>query len=205
MEWYNDYYLLGVIWGLGSWVESDNVMVFRHKDKHFIKTLNNYFDKGTYSQEVKNYTQYVLKVYDFEIDRLVKLGWSNRNADIRELPIISDYKGFTRAYIELHSKLDYSTRYRRKPRKGKYKALRLRVYGNKNLIEGINGVFNKYCGCTLKTIQNLKLNNKTFYVAYASYKEIESIYDWLWSKELYNKQYWDDVEEKLKTPVLLLE
>lgn len=202
MQWYNDYYLLGIMWSIGSWLENEKLMVFRHKDKHFLEVISRYFGYEIYEQAVKNYTQYVLKVYNFDIGKLVELGWNGRNADKRELPFLSDYRDFLRAYIELHSGLGYSVRYRRKPRRDKYKALRLRIYGNEHLVEGINKELHKSCRTSLKTIQDTKLNNKTFYVAYTSLAEIERIFNWLWNEKPYNKRYWADVEEKLNKPVL---
>ena len=113
------------------------------------------------------------------------------------MPVLSDYKDFLRAYIETHSSLDYSTRYKNK----KSKALRLRIYGNKIFLESINNILHDYAYTNLKTIQILS-NNKTAILQYTSYAEIKSIYNYL-QGEPHNKPLWDNIFEMLNNSIIL--
>ena len=69
-------------------------------------------------------------------------------------------------------------------------------------IEGVNKELNLGCGVGIKKIQSVKLNYKTFVLYYQSLEEIKEIYNWLWNEGSYNKQYWDDIEKKLREPIL---
>ena len=132
----------------------------------------------------------MLKTKHFDIEKLKAIGWTDRNASVRYLPRLNDYRDFMRAYIELHSSLDYSTRYRYRNRKEKYKALRLRIYGNKKLIGNLNTVLHIHVGVKLKAVQTLN-NNKTAYITYTSLGEIENIFSYVNGspcfKDVYNK------------------
>jgi len=194
-------YELGILWGIGSWIEEDRVFILRHRNKYFLEQIKKYTDSIIYEQKSRTGIQYVLKIFNFDINSLVNLGWSERNSEVRVMPVLDDYKDFLRVYIELHGCLDYSLRYKKKDKSVKYKGLRLRIYGNKGIVEDINRILSEKCGVGVKTIQGVKSNNKTFYVAYASFVEIDRIYNWIFDYP-YCKEYWDEVEGKMREPVI---
>jgi len=144
--------------------------------------------------------QYVLKTNVFTPNDLP--GWTERMAEQRNIPILTDYKDFLRAYFELHSRLDYCVAYRRKDKQSKYMKLRLRVYGNYILIQSINSILNEQCGVGSKKAQWTNLNEKTSYLAYTAYDEIIEIFNWLTGTP-YCEEYWRDVDQKLKEPIKL--
>ena len=194
-------YELGILWGIGNWCESDGIFVLRHRNKYFLKQIKKYTDSIIYEQESRTGVQHVLKIFNFDINSLVNLGWSERNSEVRVMPVLDDYKDFLRVYIELHGCLDYSLRYKKKDKSVKYKGLRLRIYGNKGIVEDINRILSEKCGVGVKTIQGVKSNNKTFYVAYASFVEIDRIYNWIFDYP-YCVEYWDEIEGKMREPVI---
>ena len=131
------------------------------------------------------------------MDQLYEMGWTERNSDIRNIPELVDFKGFLRAYIEIHSALDYSTRHKRDG--SKYKSLRLRIYGNVALVEDINNILNKNASVGIKKVQNLK-NEKTSILNYTSLEEIRKIYDYLYGEPCFDL-FWDDFRYKLENPI----
>lgn len=195
------HYDLGIIWAVGSYNENGRFS-FRHKEKHFINRLNGYFTNTIYQQKrSKNKIdeQYVLKTKNLNVYDLYNIGWSERNSDIRDipnLPNLSDYKDFLRAYIELHSTLDYSTRH--KNNGDKYKALRLRIYGNTNLMDSVNKLLSREVRVGIKTIQTLS-NHKTSIIYYTSFLEIQNIFNYLYGEPNFNN-FWEDINCKLKVP-----
>lgn len=192
-------YHLGILWSIGTYNQDEQSFTIRHKNKYFLEQLQPYFDSSIYPQKARTGTQYVLKTCLIDIEQLQNLGWTERNANQRDLPILEDYRDFLRAYIELHSSLDYCTGYKRKPRNEKYYRLRLRIYGNKILIQSINRMLNKFVGVGSKKEQSTS-NDKTFYIAYTSFEEIQSIYDWA-TGNLCCNEIWIDIDKKLKEPI----
>ncbi|MBK5244269.1 MAG: hypothetical protein JJE18_04460 [Eubacteriaceae bacterium] len=193
-----DRYDLGIIWAIGSHVEESR-FVFRHKDIFFLERLKPYFKNNIYEQKRikgKDGIQFVLKTSAVDVESLRKLGWTERNSDARNLPVLPEYKDFLRAFIEIHSTLDYSTRYKRSG--STYKALRLRIYGNSQIIDGINNLLAVNVGIGVKTPQLLR-NGKTSILYYQATSEINAVYDYLKGDPCFEK-YWDDVAEKFKTP-----
>ena len=192
-------YDIGILWALGSITDiNQNRMSFRCKDKYFLERLSLYFNNKIYTQQIKNKTQYVLKTSNVDLQSLYTIGWTERNSNIRDIPILNnnDYKNFLRSYIEIHSTLDYSTRYRRDG--SKYKSLRLRIYGNCILIDSINKLLNKNANTNIKSIQMLK-NNKTSILYYSSILEIQNIYTYIFDASYYDK-YWNNINYKLQNP-----
>lgn len=183
-------YQLGIFWGISSF--SDGRIVFRTKDIYFLNEINDKFNSTIYSQQHKGSTQYVLKSCNIDIDSFKDNNWTERNATLRKLPILDNYKNFIRAYIELHSSLDYSIRH---SKKGKYKALRLRIYGNVYLLDEINHILSNNLNIGLKSLQDC--NNKTTKVIYyQSFSEISKIYNYIYGNP-YNENYWNEIKEKL--------
>lgn len=191
-------YDLGIIWALGSKIEQ-NKFSFRHKEKYFIERLSLVFGNNVYSQKRvkdKSDVQFVLKP-KLNADELYSLGWSARNSEERDLPALNDYKDFLRSYVEVHSSLDYSSR--RKRNGEQYKSLRLRIYGNINIIAGINQIFSQKVVAP-KKIQILS-NNKTALLYYHSLAEIEKIFEYIKGQPNFPK-FWENVNEKLENPVI---
>ena len=112
-------YQLGILYSVGTYLPSEHRFVIRHKDKHYIDILTPVFKTNPYTQNSRTQIQYVLKSSTSQnlnpynnINNLSN--WSSYNSEIKTIPILSDYKDFLRAYIEIHSTLDYSTRYKNK-------------------------------------------------------------------------------------------
>lgn len=192
-----DNYILGIIFSIGS--ISEGRLIFRHKCKYFLEQIQVLCKNKIYEQDGRTGMQYVLKTRYFNIDELRSIGWTDRNSSVRYLPVLNSYKDFLRAYIELHSTLDYCTKYRYKYKKEKYKALRLRIYGNKEFIEGINSILNVKARVGLKSPQILH-NDKTAYIAYTALEEIQSIFTYIKGK-LYCTEFWDAIHSKLNEPI----
>lgn len=190
-------YILGIIFSIGSVQEGR--LVFRHKHRYFLEQVQALCKNQIYEQKSRTGIQYVLKTSYFDIENLRAMGWSGRNSSVRHLPMLKDYRDFLRAYIEIHSTLDYSTRH--KNRGEKYKALRLRIYGNKEMVEDITNTLNTYAGVGLKSPQVLP-NNKTAYVAYTSLNEIKGIFAYAEGEPCF-EWLWDNIKGKLNNPILL--
>lgn len=194
----NDY-ILGIIFSIGY--ISRGRLIFKNKNKYFLEQIQKVCGNNIYEQKDKNNIQYVLSTKYFNIEKLKSIGWNNRSSDVRKLPELNQYSDFLRAYIELHSRFDYSTRYRNKRKKIKYKALRLRIYGNKVLIKDINKILNMDANTTLKSPQNEK-NNKTSCISYTSINEIKSIFQYI-EKRPYFNSFWEEIESKLRMPIIV--
>ena len=191
----NDY-ILGIIFSIGY--ISRGRFIFKNKNKYFLEQIQKVCGNNIYKQKDKKNVQYVLSTKYFDIERLKSIGWNNRNSDIRKLPKLNQYDNFLRAYIELHSRFDYSTRYRNKRKKTKYKALRLRIYGNRVLIIEINEILSTDANIAWKSPQSEK-NDKT---AYTSINEIKSIFQYIEEKPCFNA-FWNEIENKLRIPIIV--
>jgi hypothetical protein len=187
-------YILGIVWSIST-INSDGRIVFRHKEKYFIQCLQSELGGSIYEQESRTDKQYVLK---FKRDELLSelniYGYSSRNSDKRILPIIADKK-FLQAYLEIHSKVDWQTAYTGN-KKRKYKKVRIRVYGNKLLLEGINQLMHDIIRVELKTIQNCN-NDTTGYISYGSQEEVNMICDAFINEEQRFIPYWDKISSMI--------
>jgi len=191
-------YHLGIFWSIGSYSDETKQFIFVHRERYFLEQIELYFDSRIYAQEARTAIQYVLKTALLNVDALKKIGWTERNAEQRNVPLLNNYRNFLRAYFELHSSLDYCTSYNRK--REKYYRLRLRVYGNEKLIISINNILHMNVETGLKALQLTK-NNKTAIITYASYKEIQSIYNWLTGTPC-NINFWENVDKLMQKPIL---
>jgi len=199
-------YQLGIIYSIGSIV--DYRWVFRHCDRYFLEQIN--FCNSIYKQIVKrnnrnkdnnnnnnNNIQYVLKMPEEVID-LSEYNWTNRNSNQRDIPILNsenEYKDFMRAYIEIHGRLDW----RSVISHGKiYKGLRLRIYGNRIMMESVSKLLNEYIGVGIKKV-SMAVNEKTGILYYQGKKEIRMICEWCDSMGG-NRcvEYWDRFDEMMR-------
>jgi hypothetical protein len=190
------FYHLGLIWSIGTFQE--NRFIFRHKDRYFLEQIQQYVNNSIYKQQSRTGDQYVLKTKDFYMNQLIEYGWTERNADERNVPILPDYKDFLRAYMELHSTLSYQTSYDKRNGNKKYYRLRIRIFGNKILLESINKILTDTIHISLKTLQKTN-NDKTFYTQYTSLTDIKKIFNYI-TGEPHNKMFWDNVDIHVQNP-----
>lgn len=188
-------YQLGILWGIGSYVESENLICFRHKERYFLEQIEDLCNFEIYPSN----DSFVLKTNLIKIEDLYNLGWSMRNSDQRNIPVLNnlnDYKDFLRAYFELHSCTHWQTTYTRK--KDKYYRFSIRIFGNYILMESISNLLNELIEITKKKPQ-LVHNYKTTYLVYSSYAELEKIFNYL-SGEPYFEKYWIEMDNNMINP-----
>lgn len=186
-------YLLGIIWSVSS-INSDGRIVFRHKERYFLEQIQKEYDKTIYQSESLTGIQYVLKFKNNELlNLLYENGYTARNSEIRNLPVPAD-REFLKAYLEIHSSLDYQTTHSRNSGKGKKP--RLRIYGNKYIIGGINTLIGSIFGFPLKTPQ--RITEKTYYLSFANRKELTEIFAEYRRDGIKFEPYWRKFEEILK-------
>lgn len=193
-------YELGIFWGMGSYNEESNTVIFRETRKHFIEVMNEITENTFYDQNgTGGKNQYVLKSCLFDINSFIESGWTERNAKIRDIPELENYKDFLRGHIEMRSGFGYSLRYSRN-KSNKRKSLLFRIYGNYKLIDSINNILSNEAGVGIKTPQKAS-NETTVTLIYASLKEIESICNWLRGDNQYSQEFWDKVDYHLSNPI----
>lgn len=143
----------------------------------FVRNLDPY-----YSKTIESEVPYKAYPSWYNIDRDGRPQWCIKAKGISKLPNLSEIynvQDFIRAYMELHSVLDLMNV---KTRKGnKVKKLRLRIYGNEEIISWIN--------CNLparkKKIQHIRYKVDSNYIGetcciyYQSCSEISDILDWI--------------------------
>ena len=187
---------MGIAWGIGGFVEGK--FVLRHEYKYFLEQMK--LPNKIYHQITeKGKTQYVVKTVTIIPDNLP--GWSPRNSPERDIPVLKDYHDFVRAYIELHTCLDYCLSYSTRDGKiYKYKHFRMRIYGNSILIQSINNLLHENCGTNAKSLQKTP-NKTTKYIAYTSLGELTNIFDWIDGSPRF-EPFWQNVDEKLSNPVI---
>ena len=198
---YNDLcnYDKGIFWGIGSF--TDGRIVFRHKDPYFIERMKLYTDNRIYQQESKDKEQNVLKTSDFDCLSFTENGWTARNANERNVPLLVNYKDFIRSYVELHSSLEYSRRYKDHNKTKRYKALKLIIYGNYIMMESFNKILHEEVGVNRKTVRIVSKNNKTASLNFTSLDEIQCIYNYLYDYPN-SERFWDMVNLKLQNPLI---
>jgi len=188
-------YQKGIFWSIGSYIPSDEAMVFKSKSFHHIKELQEITPCNKIGQlTVKGKPQYVLKSYMYNMEDFKENKWTRRNGEFRYLPVLSCYRDFLRAYIELHSCLDYSIR------KKKQKKLRLRIFGNENIIREINVKLAQF-GVKEKTPQT-SYNAKTYILYCTALQEIQLIFNTIYDNENYCPVFWEKVDTLMRKPIL---
>lgn len=187
-------YDIGIFWCIGSFAE--NRLSFRHKNKFYIERMQEYFPSKIYQQIHHNTgeNQYVLKTQDFKEYEYLKVAY---NSNSKPLPKLKEYSDFLRAYIEIHSTLDYLKRINRNGHIW-YK-LRLRIFGNMDAIDDINNILHENLKVGIKTPQKTA-NNTTKILYYQSYDEIKAIFEYI-NGDVREKMFWNDAEAKLNAPI----
>lgn len=195
-------YQLGIVWAIGNYNGTE--LFFRTRHRYFLEQIQDLTDSGIMTHIAKGKLQYKLKTVMFNIDDLKNLGWTERNAETRSMPILnnhSEYKDFIRAYMELHSTLIYF-KVKSKDKKKAYKKLRLRIYGNESLIISIGRLLFEIAGVPIKSLY-ISPNGKTATTTYASLEEIKQIFKGVEGRPCY-PEFWDDIYEKLENPIISL-
>ncbi|HOV80123.1 MAG TPA: hypothetical protein PK728_08440 [Bacillota bacterium] len=179
-------YVLGILWGTVS-VTGEGYWV-RHRDKWYIDTVREHFGITVTGHESYSETgiQYRLKITRAADLAVVKAilethGWTPRKAPQRVYPCGPiDHRGFVRAWVELHSSADIArTGQRRTP------TPRLRIYGNRLLMEEMNCVISASADVPLRTMQKT-MNETTVALLYTG-SSFAAVLEWLYDKaSLYN-------------------
>lgn len=166
----NDY-CNGIAYATGYFANENNkkYLVVRNLDKWYIENI---------AKEI-GYAAYESK---HNFDRDGRNQWVVKCRNISEIPALPDIKNlsdFCRAYIEIHGILDLANA---KNRRGEpIKRLRLRIYGNKEILLFIN----KASPAKEKKIQHVKnfvegkYIGRTYALYYQSKTEILEILKWI--------------------------
>lgn len=186
-------YSLGIAYGTG-YIAKEN-----GKEFLFVRNLDPY-----YSKIIESEVPYKSYPSQHNIDRDGRLQWCIKVRSISKLPEFSEIyniQDFIRAYMELHSIIDLMNV---KDRKGnKIKKLRLRIYGNEEIISWINGNLpaNKKKIQYIRNIVDLNYVGETYCIYYQSSGEIFDILNWIDGEpkntNVWNK--WKQVIDNLKS------
>lgn len=173
-------YIMGIFWGALS--VTDEGYWLRHRDSWYIDTVKQYL--GITAREHESYSntggQWRLKITRSADVAAIKThlecyGWTPRKALERPYPHGPlDDRGFVRAWVELHGSADVS-------RIGRKRTLtpRLRVYGNRVLMDDINRIIATDTGLPLRTLQ--KTANEATVALYYYGKSFRAVVDWLYA------------------------
>ena len=104
-----DFYILGILWSIGSPIEDRYpFFMLRHHDRYFLDVVREALNVSTsvFVGESRTGPQYKLKIFNFDLGQLTQYGWQPRLSTQRSYPNISEHVDFIRAYFELHSALD---------------------------------------------------------------------------------------------------
>lgn len=154
----------------------------RHRDRLYIDIVREHLGITAEGHESYSYTgdQWRLKITRAADILTVKSllerhGWTPRQAPERPYPSgsIND-RGFIRAWVELHSSADIArTGRKRAP------APRLRIYGNRFLLEEMNRIIAAGAGLSPRTLQ--KTSNETTVALYYTGKSFRAAINWLYT------------------------
>lgn len=185
-------YSIGIAYGTGYIAkENDTRFLFvRNLDPYYLKIIEREVPYKAYESR-------------HNLSRDGKTQWCIKVRNIRELPTLTKInypQDFIRAYMELHSIIDLMNA---KDRKGnKIKKLRLRIYGNEEIITWINVNLpaNKKKIQHIKNIVDTDYIGETCCIYYQSKQEILSIINWIdgqpRNKEVWNK--WIKIIDTIK-------
>ena len=104
-----DFYILGILWSIGSPIEDRYpFFMLRHHDRYFLDVVREALNVSTsvFVGESRTGPQYKLKIFNFDLGHLTQYGWQPRLNAQRNYPNIQEHVDFIRAYFELHSNLD---------------------------------------------------------------------------------------------------
>lgn len=155
-------------------------------DRFAVRSINKWYPEQV--QDVFGTTVHAQTLRDREVPQYVV-----KSARIRmpELSEVTDFRGFSRAWIEIHGILDLATR---KNRDGSHpKVPRLRVYGQDDIL---NMIMHTLPVPTkriqhIRNIVDVKYVGKTSAIYYQSPSQIVEILNYLYGLP-YNKEIWDD-------------
>jgi len=191
-------YVLGTLWGLVS-LNEDGYWL-RHRNKWYIDLVREQLSitaegHASYSTTGVQYRLKITRAADVATVRqiLMQHNWAPRNAPKRPYPLdpLND-KGFVRAWVELHSSIDVA-----RTGRNRVSLPRLRIYGNRILLEEMNQVIAAGTGLPPRTLQ--KTANEATKALYYTGKSCREVLTWLYiGAELYN----DAVKEKALKKVL---
>ena len=160
--------ILGILWALGR--DDGTYFLIRYKERSLLEEICKYsgLSKQIITGRSQTNIQYRLKLTnDIRKNILYALikrhGWSPRNADIRQYPIGDiDHMEFILAYVQIHSTLEFP--------KGRS---RLRIYGNKLMMEEMNDIIPRVFSVARKTPQ--RIADKTYALCYQRESEISEL------------------------------
>lgn len=191
-------YQLGILWAIATFEENDGgYMLFRHREKYFLEQIQPLCRSKIQTSHSQIGMQYRLKVYGFSIDELNEWGWTPRTADTRNVPPLSNYRDFLRAWIEIHSDIGYSAY----PKRKDLQKIRFRIYGNHVMMTSISRILHEGVGVGLKKPQSCVNEGKTCSLYYQSATEIKKVLQYVEGEPCFN-QFWDEAYEKIKNPVI---
>lgn len=165
---HDDYsYTIGIIWGMGA-VSEDSFLI-RHKKRDILDSIAQLVHSRPYHLAAED--QWCLKIplsHPLYKD-LLDMGWQPRWESERIFPVGDiNLDEFVRGYVSVHSTFDALTI------KGKTKE-RLRIYGAKRVLEGINKHFEAVLGTGLKSIQPHKQSDVCHILYYQGKAELALI------------------------------
>lgn len=171
-----DSYTLGILWAYGR--DDGDRFILRCKHLEILHHLQLILGTDYVITQRRSRTniQYVLRIRGDIRHKMLNIlaaqGWAPRNADIREYPSdISDHFGFIRAWIQYHSSIDISS----------LGSQRVRIYGNKVLLEVMNDIISKLTGLPLLTPQ--RVTSKTYALYYQGQSAIRFLSHFKINKE----------------------
>jgi hypothetical protein len=188
-------YVLGIFWSTAS--ASEEGYWVRHRDRWYVNVVREYLGitaegHESYSGTGNQWRLKITRAADIAAvkDLLEHHGWTPRKAPERAYPSGNiDDRGFVRAWVEVHSSADVARIGRkRKP------TPRLRIYGNRILLEEINRVVAASTGISPRMLQ--KTTNEVTAALYYTGESFRAVMDWLYTgAELYNPK----VQKKFET------
>ena len=190
-------YLLGVLWG-GIGCAGDGTYWLRHQDRWYVDFVRDSLEISREAHMVRldSGPQWRLRITRPEdVIRLNGLfatyGWSPRRSEVRSYPAgrLHD-RAFIRAWAELHGSADIADSHgRRTPR--------LRIYGNRALVETINHTVSGYTGLPLRRVQ--RTGNETTKALYYLGKTMFRVLDTLYQHATVSNPH---ARARLETPIL---
>lgn len=190
-----DTYALGLIYSIGRYDETRSRYIVRCRDRFTVDYLQNIFGGTVHPSHSLTGDQYTLRIVNFDISALSAYGWTPRNADTRDIPVIDDYAPFLRAYFEHHCRPHLATAYVWGNKADKYYRPDIRVYGNIILLTSLVNILHNFCHSNIPAITSAG-SDKSKIVTYGCADAMRSIYDYLYGTPC-NIGYWDNLYEHI--------